>query len=231
MKRLIPSIMVATLASGCASARSEDDRFYVEQTVRDRLANDALKLGEASTSTRAGDERIQGELEASRAVAIALERSPAARAALATLGIERATAVGQALVSNPSVEAEARFREDGSDPALEFSVSQNFTDLITPRRTIERALEHDRRGAARGGRDHSRRGVRSSGGVPPAPSGPRSARAVGHRGSSGGRKSPRGRGASHVWEHHRSQARSGKGFVRASTGREERRGASEPHEP
>lgn len=106
---------------GCRSAPlPEDARAGASQ----RLGLTAPAV--VATSTQSP--RLSSPLDAAQAVAFALEHAPAAREALAELGIERADALRSARISNPMIHGELRFSSD--DTALEVSLVQSLSGII-----------------------------------------------------------------------------------------------------
>lgn len=127
--RKILLVVLAASAGACAAASRGADRTDVELLAGDRIGKE-ISLGPGDVETDDLDQLLAAPLDPDRAVQIALARSPETEAALAELGVARAALVQAALPQNPVLEGEARFRDNGEDPAIELSLTQNLTDFI-----------------------------------------------------------------------------------------------------
>ena len=123
------------LLSGCATLPQDAGVADVQRDIALRTGQTVEIRGSASL---ADDPRVhsllQGELDADKAVAVALLNSPRIQVALADVGIARADLLEAMTIRNPVFNAEIRFPGDPSRP-YELSLAQSLVDLIQlPRR-------------------------------------------------------------------------------------------------
>ena len=135
MKRISFALVVALLASACASVPRDAGVDDVRKAVAERT-NQTVQW--AAQPSETDDPRVrallQNELTADNAVAVAAANSPRLQATLAELGIARAELLQASLVRNPLFEAEIRFPRDPFRP-YELRLAQTLVDLIQlPRR-------------------------------------------------------------------------------------------------
>jgi cobalt-zinc-cadmium efflux system outer membrane protein len=135
MKPFAISLVTVVLAAGCATVPRDSGVADVQREIALRT-NQNVEIRRAAPGT--DDPRIQalmqGELDADKAVAIALMNNPRVQVALADLGIARADLLEASTIRNPIFGAEMRFPAAPSRP-YELSITQSLIDLIQlPRR-------------------------------------------------------------------------------------------------
>ncbi|HUP50147.1 MAG TPA: TolC family protein [Thermoanaerobaculia bacterium] len=122
MIRAMIVLSCALVVAGCATIPRDAGLADVER-----------ELAERGRLTLDREERIEellaGELDADRAVALALANSPRVRVILSGLGMAAADLAESRTISNPVFEAEIRFPADPFRP-YEFSLAQSLLDLV-----------------------------------------------------------------------------------------------------
>ena len=135
MKPFAVSAFVSVLAAGCATVARDSGVAEVQREI-------ALRTGQRVETQAAGlstddprvQELMQGELDADKAVAIALVNNRSVQVALADLGLARADLLESSTIRNPILGAEIRFPGSPSKP-YELTIVQSLVDLIQlPRR-------------------------------------------------------------------------------------------------
>jgi outer membrane protein TolC len=124
--RASAAIIPAIFLSACASYSTAGSS--ARTTAGERLGEQWPEVQETASSPEI-EKLLEQPLDADRAARIALAKNPAFAAALAELGLTRASLIETTLPSNPHAEAEVRFSDDGHK-AIELSVSQSLTDLV-----------------------------------------------------------------------------------------------------
>lgn len=115
------------VSSACASVPADAGRGEVADLASERLSISAAV--EDSPTVDAGDALAQ-PLTAERVVQLAWRHNAEVRAALASLGVARADVLAASAWSNPRVEGEVLFSEDGDETTLGFSLVQDVTSLF-----------------------------------------------------------------------------------------------------
>lgn len=127
--------LVAALlfATGCASVPRDGGFDEVRQTVLDRGRYDIeWRRGPADEARLR--ELLATELDAERAVAVALANNPRLQVILTGLGVARADLLDASTISNPVLELEWRSPGDPYNP-YEITIAQSILDLVQlPRR-------------------------------------------------------------------------------------------------
>ena len=141
LRLLAVAALFASLA-GCASVPSDAGLDEVRSEVRQRIGQSLDQLAEA---TEADDPEVrsllEGELDADRAVAVALRNNPQVQVLLAELGVARADLIAASTIRNPIIAGELRFPARPYHP-LEVAIAQSLFDLVQlpRRRAAGRAL-------------------------------------------------------------------------------------------
>lgn len=134
-------LAVGTLA-GCASVPRDAGLEEVQQEMKQRSGQSLQWRPEASdVDDPAIRELLQGELDAERAVAVALRNHPQVQVLLSELGVARADLIEASTIRNPIVSGELRFPARPYHP-LEVALAQSIFDLVQfpRRRAAGRAL-------------------------------------------------------------------------------------------
>ncbi len=129
------------ILGGCASVARDAGVPEISQSVNER-ANQELEFQDQPRMT--DDPRVlgmlEGELDADKAVAVAMINNPRLQVILAEVGIARADLIEASTISNPIVEIETRGPGEPFRP-FEITLAQSLIELIQlPRR---RALGRD----------------------------------------------------------------------------------------
>ncbi len=133
MKATMPLLLAAAVLAGCVSVPRDESVANVRTGVSDRLGAAVELRGDPGADGRVG-ELLAAEIDAERAVRIALLNSPRVDALLADLDLARAEVLEGSTISNPIFEAEIRFPGDPYRP-YELRLAQSILDLIQlPRR-------------------------------------------------------------------------------------------------
>jgi cobalt-zinc-cadmium efflux system outer membrane protein len=135
MKRGVIGVLLALLVSGCASVPRDAGLADVRQTVAERT-NQTIQARDRAIEGDVPEIQslLSGELDADRAVAVALANNPRLQVVLAELGFARAELLEASTVSNPIFHGEIRFPGDPKRP-YELSVTQSLLELVQlPRR-------------------------------------------------------------------------------------------------
>ena len=122
MKRAILLASSAILLSACATVPRDAGLADVERELEQRARLTIQR------EQRLAD-LLSTEIDAERAVQIALANSPRARVILAGLGVAAADLMDSRTISNPVLEAEIRFPADPFRP-YELSLAQSLLDLV-----------------------------------------------------------------------------------------------------
>jgi cobalt-zinc-cadmium efflux system outer membrane protein len=125
MKRLWPGFLLVT--SACASVPADGGRAEVADLAGERLS---ISPALADGSTVNDGDALAEPLTAERVVRLAWRHNAEVRAAFASLGVARADILAASAWSNPRVEGEVLFSEDGDDTTLGFSLVQDVTSLF-----------------------------------------------------------------------------------------------------
>jgi cobalt-zinc-cadmium efflux system outer membrane protein len=135
MKAFAVSATALLLAGGCASVPRDSGVADVQREIALRTGqNVEVQRSAASVDDPRVQSLLQGELDADKAVAIALVNNPRIQVALTDLGIARADLLEASTIRNPIFGGEFRFPASPSRP-YELTISQALTDLILlPRR-------------------------------------------------------------------------------------------------
>lgn len=140
-KRLAAMLGLLALA-GCASVPRDAGLADVQQEWRHRSGQSLEWRVEASDSD-APEIRtlLQDDLDADRAVAVALRNNPQVQVLLSELGVARADLMAASTIRNPIVSGELRFPARPYHP-LEVALAQSLIDLVQlpRRRAAGRAL-------------------------------------------------------------------------------------------
>lgn len=134
MKSNVVGVLLALLFGGCASVPRDAGLADVRQTVAERT-NQTIQARDAVE----GDvpeirSLLSGELDADRAVAVALANNPRLQVILTDLGLARAELLEASTVSNPIFHGEIRFPGEPKTP-YELTLSQSILELVQlPRR-------------------------------------------------------------------------------------------------
>jgi cobalt-zinc-cadmium efflux system outer membrane protein len=135
MKPFAVSLVTVVLVSGCATVPRDSGVADVKREITLRTGQSVQPQQSAvSTDDPRVQSLLQGELDADKAVAVALLNNPRVQVALADLGIARADLLEASTIRNPIFGAEIRFPASPSKP-YELSITQSLIDLIQlPRR-------------------------------------------------------------------------------------------------
>jgi len=145
---LILTALVSMSFTGCASLQPRQAFGEVTDEVEPRTGV-RVRWNQGNDSDQAVESATRGliaqELTVESAVQIALLNNRNLQATLEDLGIAQAELVQAGLLKNPVFSALVRFPEAGAgDANLEFSVSQNFIDLLSmPLRKRVAAAQYD----------------------------------------------------------------------------------------
>lgn len=133
MKSTMPFLLAAAVLAGCVSVPRDESVSALRSGVSERLGAAVELRGNPDADARVG-ELLAAEIDAERAVRIALLTSPQVDALLAELDLARAEVLEASTISNPIFEAEIRFPGDPYRP-YELRLAQSILDLIQlPRR-------------------------------------------------------------------------------------------------
>jgi cobalt-zinc-cadmium efflux system outer membrane protein len=136
MKAFAVSAAIALLiASGCASVPKGSGVADVQREITLRTGqNVEVQPSAASVDDPRVQSLLQVEMDADKAVAVALLNNPRIQVALTDLGVARADLLEASTVRNPIFGAEIRFPADPFRP-YELTITQSLIDLIQlPRR-------------------------------------------------------------------------------------------------
>lgn len=127
--------LLIALLTGCATVPREGGIADVQREVAART-NQNIEVRSRASNT--DDDRVRGmlggELDADKAVAIALLNNPRVQVALADLGLARADLIEASTIHNPILGAEIRFPGSPARP-YEVTLTQSILDLVfLPRR-------------------------------------------------------------------------------------------------
>jgi len=129
MRSILPAI--ALIAAGCATPKGSLDR--VQATVAERTGKRVHwnRGGAEDAQIKQGVQTSLGrELTAESAVQIALLNNRDLQALFEEIGISQADLIEAGLLSNPSLAASFRFPNPPSGTNIEYSIAQNFLDLL-----------------------------------------------------------------------------------------------------
>lgn len=133
LRNLLGITLVGLFATGCASARSRKGFDSIQQMV-DQRTGAKIHWDQGTQEDEATKQRVRSllgqPLTVDNAVAIALVNNPSLQATFEEIGIAQADLVQAGLLENPVFAGSVRFPQDGGHTATQFSVSQNFLDLI-----------------------------------------------------------------------------------------------------
>lgn len=133
MKPLLSFLLTAVLAGGCVSVPRDESLTSVRQGASERIGSPVALRGDEGGDARVR-ELLAGEIDADRAVQIALLNNPRVDALLAEMDLARAEVLEGSTIANPIFEAEIRFPGDPYRP-YELRLAQSILDLIQlPRR-------------------------------------------------------------------------------------------------
>ncbi len=126
-------LVIALNVSGPATATSRKGFDDVDQIVGQRLAqhvhwNQGTREDAAVTKTI--EEMLQHKLSADDSVQIALLNNPSLQATFESFGIAQADLVQNGLLQNPILSASVRFPNRSGLTNTEFSISENFLDIL-----------------------------------------------------------------------------------------------------
>jgi cobalt-zinc-cadmium efflux system outer membrane protein len=133
MKSPLPHLFLTFLVAGCVSVPRDESVSAVRAGASERIGSPVALRGDdgADSSVR---EMLAGEIDAERAVRIALLNNPRVDALLAEMDLARAEVLEGSTIANPIFEAEIRFPGDPYRP-YELRLAQSILDLIQlPRR-------------------------------------------------------------------------------------------------
>lgn len=140
--RLLAAMLAAGTIAGCASVPGDAGLEQVRTEV-DQRSGQSLEWRQESSDSDDPEIRslLQGELDAERAVAVALRNNPQVQVMLSELGVARADLMEASTIRNPIVSGELRFPARPYHP-LEVALAQSLFDLVQlpRRRAAGRAL-------------------------------------------------------------------------------------------
>ena len=142
MKTTMPFLLAAAVLAGCVSVPRDESVSNLRDGVSARLGSSVELRGDAGGEARVR-ELLAGEIDAERAVQIALLNSPRVDAVLAEMDLARAEVLEGSTISNPVFEAEIRFPGEPYRP-YELRLAQSILDLVRlPRRRAAARVAFD----------------------------------------------------------------------------------------
>lgn len=138
-------IPIFSMLAACTHVPEDSGFSDVRTLVGNRSGIETGWRRDGSSAARI-DETVKalevGEIDAGRAVRIALLNNPALQATYERLGIAAADLAQAGLLSNPRLDTVLRFPENGGKAEIELGLVQNFIDLLTlPAR--QRMAQHE----------------------------------------------------------------------------------------
>lgn len=127
------AVGAAVVASGCASTDARPGFEHAATTVAERTDHEVHWRGDAAADAAVDariDELLAGELDAPRAVQVALLNNRRLQALYEDLGVAQAMLVQAGLLRNPVFSAGVEFLEAGHGTELAFDVAWSFLDVF-----------------------------------------------------------------------------------------------------
>lgn len=142
MKRSLVGILLTLPLLGCASVPRDAGLADVRQTVAERTSQ-TIEMRERAAESDVPEihSLLSGEVDAEKAVAVALANNPRLQVILADLGFARADLLEASTVSNPIFHGEIRFPGEPKSP-YELTLTQSILELVQlpQRRRVGRSV-------------------------------------------------------------------------------------------